>query len=89
MATIEITKAHSLSVDEAKRRAEQVLEKLKSKGIQGTWSGNTFTITKPATGTMVVSASDLRIAIDLPFMLRPLKGKIEQEINNELNTALA
>jgi hypothetical protein len=31
----------------------------------------------------------VHVVVDLPFMLRPLKGKIEDRINGELNKALA
>ena len=90
MATIEISRTHALGKDEAKNRTNTVLEKMKSsQGIQGTWSGDTFNITKPATGTFMVTDTLVQIAIDLPFMLRPLKGTIEQRINQELDKALA
>ncbi len=86
MATIDISKNHTLGAAEAKKRAEKIIEGLKGDGIQGNWSGNTFNITKPATGSLDVTDSAVRIQVDLPFMLRPLKGKIEERINKALQT---
>ena len=88
MATIDITRPHTLGKEEAKKRADQVLERLKKDGIQGTWNGDVFNITKPATGTFTVSDTDVHVAVDLPFMLRPLKGTIEERINGELARSL-
>lgn len=88
MATIEMSRDHKLGKDEAKNRANQVLERMKDYGIKGTWNGYTFDITAPAKGTFVVSDSNVRISIDLPFMLRPLKGKIESKINQEFDRSL-
>ena len=89
MATIEITRSHALGKDEAKNRANAVLDRMKSSaGIKGTWNGDTFDITAPAKGVFKVSDSNVRIEIDLPFMLGPLKGKIESKIIEELDRSL-
>ncbi len=88
MATIDISRAHSLGKEEAKTRANQILERLKGDGIQGAWNGDVFNINKPATGTFTVSDTTVHVQVDLPFLLRPLKGKIEERINGELTRAL-
>ena len=89
MATIDINRSHALGTEEAKKRANQVLERLKSSaGVKGEWKGDVFEIQAPAKGTFTVGASNVRIEIDLPFVMRPLKGKIESKINDELDTSL-
>jgi putative polyhydroxyalkanoate system protein len=88
MATIEMSRGHKLGTEEAKKRAIQVLDRMKEYGIKGTWNGNTFDITAPAKGTFVVSDTDVKISLDLPFMLRPLKGKIESKITQEFDRVL-
>ena len=88
MATIDITRAHTLGREEARKRADNVLVNLKSEGIQGNWNGDVFNITKPATGTFKVTDTSVRVEVDLPFLLRPLKGKIEERINSELARSL-
>jgi putative polyhydroxyalkanoate system protein len=90
MATIDINRSHKLGKEEAKKRATQVLDRLKDGyGIKGAWNGDKFDITAPAKGTFSVSDSNVRLEIDLPFMMKPLKGKIEQKVNEELDRALA
>jgi putative polyhydroxyalkanoate system protein len=89
MATIDVTRNHTLGKDEAKKRANQVLDRLKDGyGIKGTWAGDKFDITAPAKGTFTVSESSVRVEIDLPLMMRPLKGKIEEKVHQELDRSL-
>ena len=90
MSAIDISRSHKHGKDEAKRRANALLEKLaKDQGVKGTWAGDTFNITAPAKGTCDVTDSNVRIQIDLPFLMRPLKGKIESKITEELDRTLA
>ena len=89
MATIDISRAHKLGKDEARKRANTILEKMKSSaGIKGEWRGDNFDIQAPAKGTFFVTENNVRIELDLPFMLRPLKGKIEEKINEEFDKSL-
>lgn len=89
MADINITRSHTLGKAEAKTRANQVLDRMKSQGIEGTWNGDVFNITKPAKGTFTVSDTQVVVAIDLPFLMKALKGTIEGRINQELERSLA
>ncbi|MBI5513820.1 MAG: polyhydroxyalkanoic acid system family protein [Deltaproteobacteria bacterium] len=88
MADINISRSHTLGKDEAKNRANQVLDRLKSQGIEGSWSGYTFNITKPAKGTFTITDTNVAVAIDLPFLMRPLKGTIEDRVKKELDRSL-
>ena len=55
MAAIDITKNHTLGRETAKTRASQVIDRIKGEfGIQGTWTGDVFAITKPTTDRMVI-----------------------------------
>lgn len=88
MATIDISRGHKLGKEEAKNRANQILGRLKDQGIKGSWIGDKFDITSPATGTFTVSDTSVRLELDLPFLLRPIKGKIEQKVNEEFDRSL-
>lgn len=89
MATIDISKSHTLGKETAKTRASALLDKLaESYGIKGTWNGDNFKIEKPVTGNCAVTDTVVRIEIDLPLMMRPMKGKIETRVNDELAKAL-
>ncbi len=89
MATIDMSRGHTLGLEEAKVRANQILDRLKGGyGIKGTWVGDKFDITAPAKGTFTVTANNVRLEIDLPFMLRPIKGKIEAKVTEEFDRSL-
>lgn len=92
MATIDIDRKHTLGKDVAKQRAEELAKRMESKlGIQWKWDGDKIRFDAPsgsakgAKGVVAVSDSDVRVEIDLPFLLRALKGTIEGRVNDELN----
>jgi putative polyhydroxyalkanoate system protein len=93
MATIDISKAHTLSLDDAKQRAEELAKGMESKlGLAWKWEGDTIHFNAPSgaakgtTGTVAVSSKEIRVAVDLPFMLRVMKGTIEDKIKEKLAT---
>ena len=95
MATIDIRKSHTLSLDEAKKRAENLAKDLEGQmGIRWSWEGNRIKFDAPsgaakgASGFVTVDASAVRVEIDLPFLLRAVKGTIEGKVNEKLNKAL-
>ncbi len=89
MADIDITHNHTLGKDTAKQKAEQVLTNLGSQyGIKGTWSGDVFNINKPVEGKFTVTDTAVRVEITLGFMMRAIKGKIEEEVKGQLRKAL-
>jgi putative polyhydroxyalkanoate system protein len=95
MATIDIKRAHSLPLDDAKKKAEDLAKGMESKfGIVWKWDGDTIKFDAPSgaakgtKGEVAVSEKDVRVAIDLPFMLRVMKGTIEAKVNEKLNALL-
>lgn len=89
MASVDITREHDLGVAEAKKRAEPLLADLSSSfGVSGAWEGNQFVITQPATGTLDVTDTTVRVQVDLPLFLRPMKGMVEAKINESLDQTL-
>lgn len=90
MASVDIIREHDLGVAEARKRAEPLLEDLRSSfGVNGTWEGDQFVITEPANGTLDVTDISVRVQVDLPLFLRPMKGVVESKINESLDQALA
>ena len=96
MATIEIKRAHTLGVDEAKKRAESLAKSMEAQlGIRWSWEGNKIRFDAPsgaakgASGTVSVDASAVNVEVDLPFLLRAVKGTIEGKINQKLNELMA
>jgi putative polyhydroxyalkanoate system protein len=95
MATIDIRRAHTLDKDEAKRRAEALAKGMEEKlGIRWHWEGNQIRFDAPsgaakgATGTVHVNPSDVRVEVDLPFLLRAVKGTVESKITQKLDDLL-
>jgi len=86
MATIELRRTHTLPKDEAKRRAEAIAVGLKDKvELDWRWEGDRIVVAKGTRGMVSVSDTDVRVEIDLPFMLRVLKAKVESKVNEKLD----
>jgi putative polyhydroxyalkanoate system protein len=91
MATIDIRRSHALSTDVAKQRAEELARSMEAKlGIEWKWDGDRIRFSaksgaaKGANGTVSVDGSSVRVEIDLPFLLRAIKGKVEEKVNEKL-----
>jgi len=92
MATIDISRGHTLPLDDAKKRAEDIAKSMETKlGIQWKWEGNTILFEAPSgaakgtKGELKVTDKEVRVAIDLPFMLRVMKGTIEDKVKEKLD----
>ncbi len=96
MATIDIKRAHTLDLAEAKKRAEELATNMQEKlGIRWSWEGDTIKFDAPsgaakgANGTVKVDTSQVRVEIDLPFLLRAVKGTIEGKVTEKLDKLIA
>jgi putative polyhydroxyalkanoate system protein len=95
MATIDIRRSHKLDKEEAKRRAEQLAKSLEDKlGIRWSWEGDRIRFDAPggaakgSSGVVSVDPQAVRVEIDLPFLLRAIKGTVEGKINQKLEEVL-
>ena len=95
MATIDINRKHAIGKDEAKKKAEALARDMeKDMGITWKWDGDSIKFdaksgaAKGVSGTVSVDDSSVKVAIDLPFLLKAIKGTIEAKVNDKLNTAL-
>jgi putative polyhydroxyalkanoate system protein len=91
MADIEIRRAHGMNPADARAAADRMADKLGKKfGLKGDWDGNTMRFQGTGvTGTLTVSPKDLHIAATLGFLLKAMKGSIEQAVTRELDELLA
>jgi putative polyhydroxyalkanoate system protein len=93
MATIDISKNHSLPVDDVKRQAEELAKNMEAKlGISWKWEGTDTIVfdapsgvAKGTKGHLKVTDREVRIAIDLPLLLRAMKGAVEGKIREKLD----
>jgi putative polyhydroxyalkanoate system protein len=95
MATIDIRRSHTLDNTEARSRAEALAKSLEEKlGLRWSWDGDRIRfdapsgIAKGSTGTVSVEAAAVRVEVDLPFLLRAMKGTVESKINRKLDDLL-
>jgi putative polyhydroxyalkanoate system protein len=91
MADIDIRRTHGMNPADARAAADRMADKLGKKfGLKGDWDGNTMRFQGTGvTGTLTVSPKDLHIAATLGFLLKAMKGSIEQAVTRELDQLLA
>jgi putative polyhydroxyalkanoate system protein len=92
MATIDIRRSHQLEPGTLRERAEGLARELESKlGIVWRWEGDAIRFDAPGgkakgtQGAVRVSPSEVRVEIDLPLLLRPLKGMVSGKVHTRLD----
>jgi len=95
MSTIDVRRAHALPKEEARKRAEDLANSMKQKfELDWRWDGDRIAFDAPrgaakgTKGSVDVGDKEVRVQIDLPFLLRMLKGTIESKVNDKLNQLL-
>jgi putative polyhydroxyalkanoate system protein len=87
VADIDVKRAHALPLEEARRVAEAMFERLgREYGLRGQWSGDVLRFQRPGVeGHLAVSDGEVRLTATLGFMLKAMKGSIERAIERELD----
>ncbi|MGZ5285379.1 MAG: polyhydroxyalkanoic acid system family protein [Kaistella sp.] len=99
MPAIEMSIPHNLTQEEAQRRIQELLPKMKSdfagqvKDLREEWNGNTgkFSFTAmgfSVSGTLTVNDSSVDLDGDLPFAATLFKGKIKSVIEEKAQQIL-
>jgi putative polyhydroxyalkanoate system protein len=95
MSTIDVRRAHALPKEEAKKRAEELATSMQEKfQLDWSWQGDRIVFDAPrgaakgTKGSVEVGDTEVRVQIDLPFLLRMLKGTIESKVNEKLSQVL-
>lgn len=95
MATIDVRRAHTLSKEEARKRAEDFARNMEQRfELKWRWEGDRIVFDAPrgaakgTKGTVDVGDKDVRVQIDLPFLLRMLKGTVESKVHEKLDKLL-
>jgi putative polyhydroxyalkanoate system protein len=91
MADIEIRRAHGMGEAAAREAAEHMADKLARKfNLKGDWEGNELRFQGTGvTGSLIVGARDIALSVALGFLLKSMKGSIEQAITHEIDGMLA
>lgn len=95
MATIDVRRPHALPKDEARKRAEDLARSMQQRfELDWRWEGDRILFEAPrgaakgTRGTVDVGDREVRVQIDLPLLLRMLKGTVESRVNEKLNQVL-
>lgn len=96
MATIELSKSHTLPIDDAKKKAEDLARGMAEK-LALKWRSKASTIdfhaasrmAKGVKGQVAVSEKEVKVSVDLPMMLRMMKGTIEDKDRKRSSTRSA
>ena len=92
MAKLSIEQAHSLPLDEVKKRLEELANRLAAKyGIDAKWVSDREASLKRigVSGKIQVAENKVAVLLDLSFALIPMKSRIQDRIQRELKSALA
>ena len=91
MPDIEIHRPHHLGMKEARAAAERMAETLGTKfGLTGDWAGNVLNFQRPGvSGSLSISDKAVDLSVSLGFLLKAMKGSIEQAVNHELDKLFA
>jgi putative polyhydroxyalkanoate system protein len=95
MATIDVRRSHSLPKEEARKRAETLAKSMQQRfELEWQWQGNRIVFEAPrgsakgTKGTVDVTDNEVRVQIDLPFLMRVFKGAVENKVNEKLGELL-
>lgn len=86
MAVIDIVRRHSLDHDHAIDVANRLAQRMAAEyHLKYEWRGDTLHCHRTGvTGQVSVRPTEIRVHLQLGFLLRPLKGRIEREIEEQL-----
>lgn len=90
MATVEVTREHTLGKDAAKERAQKMADKLAAKlGAECNWQGDELIFQRSGVdGTILVGEDSVNVTVKLGMMLTPMAGMVKGEIDKALNRYL-
>jgi putative polyhydroxyalkanoate system protein len=87
MADIDLIRPHSLPIAEARARVQKTADELAIEhDLSSEWSGNILRFDRTGLhGEMHVTPSEVRLQVNLGFLLKPLKGTFLSEIERKLD----
>jgi putative polyhydroxyalkanoate system protein len=95
MATIDVRRSHALSKEQARQRAEELAKSMQARfDLQWRWEGDRILFDAPrgaakgTKGTVDVGDREVRVQIDLPLMLRMLKGTLSEKVEEAMKKLL-
>jgi putative polyhydroxyalkanoate system protein len=86
MASIEITRAHSRPIPEARKLVQRVADHIAERfDVTCAWDGNTLNFQRSGVdGHIKVTAKQIHVTANLSFLLLAIRGTVEREIHRYL-----
>mgnify|MGYP001813114819 FL=1 len=90
MAIVKVKRKHHLGAKDARATVDKLAKKLeKELDAKCHWEGSRLVFTRSgAAGHIDVSDSDVLVELKLGMLLRPMKGKIQKTIEEEIDKYL-
>ena len=90
MADINITRSHSLGLDECRAAIERVAQNLEDElGVDYQWAENTLQFDgQGADGHIEVESDAVHVAINLSAFLQPMRSRVQSEAEDHLDRHL-
>lgn len=88
MSVIDVTRHHTLDHDHAIEAADGLAQSLAEDfDVRYQWHGDEMTFKRSGVkGQLQVTPNTIHVHLELGFLLRPLKGRIEREIHQHLDS---
>ncbi len=88
MSVIEVSRAHTMDMDHARATADSLAVSLSERfSVDYVWQGNVLKFKRTGVkGHLEVTPQFININLELGFLVRPFKDRIEQEIHNHLDS---
>ena len=90
MPDIKFVRKHALPVAQAKKIAQKAADDLAEEyDLESEWQGDTLSFARSGVnGAMDVTTSEIKLEVNLGFLLKPFKTKFEQHISHRLDELL-
>ena len=90
MPDIKFVRRHALSVAQARKIAQKAADDLAEEyELESEWEGDTLNFARSGVnGAMDVTSSEIKLEVNLGFLLKPFKNKFEQHISHRLDELL-
>ena len=87
MSVIEVSRSHSLGVEGARKTADELAVSLSERfSMDYRWQGDVLKFRRTGVkGQLEVASNSIHIRLELGFMVRPFKDRIEAEVHNHLD----
>jgi putative polyhydroxyalkanoate system protein len=88
MPSIDIRRSHDKSMKQARASVERVAERISEKfDVECGWNGNSLEFERcGVSGEISLDKGEVRVVVNLGFLLLALKGPIESEIHRYLES---